>query len=375
MGPLDNFYNHFSTFLKELTPYYPIILILSGLVLAFFVDLLIKRYKTYIIKNKIVKEYQTYKQVPFMWQSLKILFSSVRGYIFFWIFILSIYTSIVISFNPQGEYQYYLVSTIFVLFIFSLTWFTANSSSKIIHARSKKLASTSIFISIVRISIYLLGLLIILNYFHQDISWLLGTLGIAGLAVALALQDTLSNFFAGMYLIASRQIKPGHYVKLNSGEEGVIVDINWRSTTLQALPNHIIIIPNSKIAGATITNYHLPAPPVNLYIAIGVHYDSNLKQVEAVCLDVAYELFKRPDLNFDRSFEPLVRYNEFSDSSINFNVILRANEYGDQFLIKHEYMKTIHERFKKEGITIPYPIRTIEFDTDLKLTDDKEKKT
>ena len=365
MGPLDNSYSNFDKLLKELAPYYPIILIISGLLLAIFIDFLIKRYKNYIIKNKIVKEYQTYKQIPFVWQSLKILFSSIRGYVFFWIFVLSVYSAVLLSFNPQGTDLYYLDS-----FVFTLAWFSANISAKIVHARSKKLASTSIFISIIRSSIYVIGVLIILNYFHQDISWLLGTLGIAGLAVALALQDTLSNFFAGMYLIASRQLKPGHYIKLDSGEEGIIVDINWRSTTLQALPNHIIIIPNSKIAGANITNFHLPAPPVNLYIAIGVHYDSDLKYVEKVCLDVARELFKRPELKFDTTFEPLVRYNTFGDSSINFNVILRALEYGEQFLIKHEYIKAIHERFNKEGITIPYPIRTIEFDTDLKLRGD-----
>ena len=375
MGTFDNFFTAFNAFMKFISPYLPIVLILGGLVLAVFIDYLIKRTKKYIIKNKIAKDYQLYKQIPFAWQSLKILFSSIRSYVFFWIFILSIYSAIIYSFGDRLSIRqtYYLSSIMFILFIFSLTWLTADFAARVIHARSKILASTSIFISIIRISIYLLGVLVILNYFNQDITWLLGTLGIAGLAVALALQDTLSNFFAGLYIIASRQIKPGHYIKLDSGEEGTIIDINWRSTTLQAMANHIIIIPNSKIGSATITNYHLPAPPVNLYIPIGVHYESDLEHVEKICLEVARELVKNPDLQIDKTFEPIVRYNTFDDSSINFNVIIRSVDYFQQFLIKHEYMKAIHERFTKEGITIPYPIRTIEFDTDLKLSkEDKE---
>ena len=377
MGPIDDFYARFSTFLTTLTPYYPIILIIAGLILSIFIDLLIKRFKGYIIRNKIAKEYQVYKQIPFAWQSLKIVFSSVRIYIYFWIFLLSVYSAILMSFSEHFTKVptdlETLDTVVFTLFVISLTYGVANIASNIINARAKLLASTSIFISIVRVTIYLLGLLVLLQTFHQDITWLLGTLGIAGLAVALALQDTLSNFFAGLYIIASRQIKPGHYIKLDSGEEGLIVDVNWRSTTLKALPNHIIIIPNSKVAGATITNYHLPAPPVNLYIAIGVHYESDLEYVEKVCLEVAQELQKNTNLKLDATYTPLVRYNSFGDSSINFNVIMRATEYTEQFLIKHEYIKAIQKRFNAEGITIPYPIRTLEFATELDVSEKKEK--
>ena len=367
MGPTDNVYTSFLELLKSLTPYFPYIMILSGLLLAVIIDFLLKWLKGYIIRNKIVTNYQTYKRIPFIWQAMKIMFASVRVYIYIWIFLLTIYASLLFSNSLQDTQIEYVNSILFVLFVISITWATADILARIIHARSKILASTSIFISIVRITVYLLGLLVILNYFKQDITWLLGTLGIAGLAVALALQDTLANFFAGLYIIASRQIKPGHYIKLDSGEEGVIVDINWRSTTLQALQNHIIIIPNSKIGSAIITNYHLPSPPLNLYIAIGVHYNSDLKKVEKTCLEVAHSLLSKPELKLDPTYEPRVRYNEFSDSSINFNVIMRALEYSEQFLIKHEYIKAVQERFNREGIIIPYPIRTIEFATSLQM--------
>jgi small-conductance mechanosensitive channel len=376
MGPVDEFYASFISFLQSITPYLPVFLIIFGLLLALFIDLLIKRIKKYIIKNKIAKNFQTYRQIPFAWQSMKILFSSVRVYIYFWIILLSIYSAIIFSVPhsqlqlPDGSPTSLLTdinAIIFVLFVLSFTYLVADISARIIHARSKVLASTSIFISIIRISIYLLGTLIILNYFNQDITWLLGTLGIAGLAVALALQDTLSNFFAGLYIIASRQIRPGHYIKLDSGEEGIIVDINWRSTTLKAIQNFIIIIPNSKIGNATITNYHLPSPPVSLVVSIGVHYDSDLQKVEKICLEVAQKLKKNSDLKIDMDFEPRIRYQTFGDSSINFNVVLQTLEYSEQFKIRHEYIKAIHKRFKEEGIVIPYPIRTLEFNKDQKV--------
>lgn len=367
MGLSDNLYNSLIELYKIGQDNFPIVLILSAIILAFFLDLIIKRMKSYVIHNKIAKGFQTYQRVPFIWQSMKIIFASVRIYIYVWILLISFYYSIYYSGSIAPKDKPGLYSILFVFFIITVTLLTANILAKIIHARAKILASTSIFISIVQVTVYLVGLLVILTYLHQDITWLIGTLGIAGLAVALALQDTLANFFAGLYIIASRQIKPGHYIKLDSGEEGVITDVNWRSTTIQALANHIIIIPNSKIGSAIITNYHLPLPPINVYIAIGVHYESNLKQVEQICIEVAREIMKNPILKLDTSYDPIVRYNTFADSSINFNVIMRALEYSEQFLIKHEYIKAIHERFNREGITIPYPIRTIEFATDLKF--------
>lgn len=372
MGPVEDIVAKLQTYLATLSHYVPLLLIIVGLFLALLLDIIINKFKGYIIRNKIVKEYQVYRQIPFAWQALKIVFSEIRIYIYFWIFLISTYYAILMSFPNElliSSNLEIFKTIMLTLFIVSLTYCSANIISKIINARAKLLASTSIFISIIRVGVYSIGLLVLLQVYHQDITWLLGTLGIAGLAVALALQDTLSNFFAGLYIIASRQIKPGHYIKLDSGEEGLIVDVNWRSTTLQAMPNHIIIIPNSKVAGATITNFHLPKPPVNLYIAIGVHYESDLEYVEKVCLEVAKDLVKNPNLKLDTEFTPLVRYNSFGDSSINFNVIIRAVEYTEQFLIKHEYIKAIQKRFNEEGITIPYPIRTLEFATDLNVQD------
>ena len=154
------------------------------------------------------------------------------------------------------------------------------------------LPSTSIITNIVRIVIYAIGLLFLLQSLGISITPLLTALGVGGLAVALALQETLTNLFAGIQIIASGKIKPNNYVQLESGQEGYVQDITWRSTTIKALPNHIIIVPNSKMAGAIVRNYSLPENEIAVLINVGVSYDSDLEKVERVTIEVGKETLK-----------------------------------------------------------------------------------
>ena len=112
-------------------------------------------------------------------------------------------------------------------------------------------------------------------------------LGVGGIAVALALQDTLSNLFSGFYVSVAGQVHIGDYIKLDSGEEGYITDITWRSTFLRSLQNNVIIIPNSKMGKATITNYNLPEQAMSVSIAVSVSYDCNPLNVEEALMGIA----------------------------------------------------------------------------------------
>jgi small-conductance mechanosensitive channel len=194
-----------------------------------------------------------------------------------------------------------------------------------------------------------------------SITPILATLGVGGLAVALALQDTLSNFFSGFHITVARQIKINDYIKLDSGEEGYVVDINWRTTKIKMLPNNVILVPNEKLTKAIVTNYCLPDKEMAVLVNLGVHYSSDLRKVEKVTCEAAREIMKEV-VGGVPEFEPFIRYSAFGDSSIGFTVILRAKEFVDQYLIKHEFIKRLHERYKKEGIVIPYPIRTIHYE-------------
>jgi small-conductance mechanosensitive channel len=211
---------------------------------------------------------------------------------------------------------------------------------------------------VVSITILVVGILIVLMQLDVKIGPLLAGLGLGGLAVALALQDTLSNLFAGVYMMVDRPITVGDFIKLESGEEGFVEEIGWRNTKVRMWANNIVVIPNSKLSQSVVTNYYLPQQELSVYVGCGVAYDSDLEHVERVCIEVAKQVMERipgsaPD------WTPVVRYKEFADFSINFLVVLRVKDFGTQYLLAHEYIKALHRRFGEEGIEIPFPIRTV----------------
>lgn len=219
---------------------------------------------------------------------------------------------------------------------------------------------TNLTRSLLKIMIITIGGLMVLNALGVSITPLLTTLGIAGLAVALALQDTLANIFAGFYITMSRDIKKGDFVKLETGEQGYVNEIGWRATSVRMLPNNMVIIPNSKLAQSVMTNFYQPFQEMSVYIQVGVHYDSDLEKVERVTKEVGREILKTVP-GAVPNFEPLVRFHTFSDFSINLTVILRAKEFMANYLMKHEFIKKLHKRYAREGINIPYPIRAINY--------------
>jgi small-conductance mechanosensitive channel len=176
--------------------------------------------------------------------------------------------------------------------------------------------------------------------------------------VALALQEPLANFFAGLFLTLGGQIRPGDYIRLDSGQEGYVADFSWRSTRLRMLPNNLVVVPNAKLAQAIVTNHHLPSKDLAVLVEVGVDYASDLPQVERVVAAVGRQVMADVAGGVP-GFEPFIRYHTFADSSVNFTVILRAAEFVDQYLIKHEFIKRLHAAFMREGIVIPYPTRTI----------------
>jgi len=280
-----------------------------------------------------------------------------------WFLMLGIYIALEISKLPQN-----IVDTagkiLLALGLFSITLVAVNLSNAFIARHSTSIDGvmpmTSLTQNIARVVIFSIGIMVILHTLGISIAPVLATLGVGGLAVALALQDTLSNVFAGFYITISRQLRIGDYVKLDTGEEGFIIDITWRSTKIRALANNIILIPNEKLTKAIATNYYLPDKELAVRVPVGVHYSSDLEKVERVTIEVAKEVMKEVPGGIP-NFEPAVRFHTFADSSINFNVIMRASEFTDQYIITHEFIKRLHKRYAKEGITIPYPIRAINY--------------
>jgi small-conductance mechanosensitive channel len=203
-----------------------------------------------------------------------------------------------------------------------------------------------------------IGLLMLLDTFGISITPILASIGIGSLAVALALQPTLESFFAGVQLVTDRPIRVGDFIRLESGEEGYVDKIGWRTTWIRMLPNNMLIIPNKQLVGSRLLNYYYPSRELSLVIPVGVHYASDLAKVERVTVEVAEEIQRRvPGTVPDH--KPFVRFHTMGSSSIDFSVILRAQEFNDTFLMKHAFIKALLARYAQEGIVIPFPITAI----------------
>lgn len=213
--------------------------------------------------------------------------------------------------------------------------------------------------ALLRLAVLILGTLVLLDTLHISITPLLASLGVASLAVGLALQGTLSNLFAGIQLISTRPIRVGDFIRLQSGEEGYVSEIGWRDTRIRMLPNNLVIVPNSKLAESVITNYDLPEKELAVLVQVGVGYKSDLARVEKVTIEVAQDIQRTVEGGV-RGFEPIMRYHTFDSSSINFTVAMRAQHFVDQILMKHEFIKRLHARYQQEGIDISWPLRTVD---------------
>ncbi len=213
---------------------------------------------------------------------------------------------------------------------------------------------------IVRATVMGLGLLILLDSFGVSITPIIASLGIGSLAVALALQPTLENFFSGIQIMVDKPISVGQFIKLDSGEEGYVHKIGWRSTWVRMLPNNMVVIPNKVLVDSKVLNYYYPEPEMAVLVQVGVHYDSDLEHVEKVTIEVGEEVLRSVQGGVPE-FKPFIRYHTFNDFSIDFTVILRAKEFVDNYLVKHEFIKRLHKRFDEEGIVIPYPINTLDW--------------
>ncbi|MFF4018640.1 mechanosensitive ion channel family protein [Streptomyces sp. NPDC001843] len=249
-----------------------------------------------------------------------------------------------------------------VLLIFVVTLSAARVIAGLVQSvtqsRSGVAGSATIFVNITRVLVMAIGFLVVLQTLGISIAPMLTALGVGGLAVALALQDTLANLFAGIHILASKTVQPGDYIRLNTGEEGYVVDINWRQTTVRQLSNNLVVVPNGELAKSNMTNYTRPEQQLTILVQVGVSYDSDLDHVERVTTEVIAETMTEvtgaiPD------HEPAIRFHTFGDSRIGFTVILGVGEFSDQYRIKHEFIKRLHRRYREEGIRIPAPTRTV----------------
>lgn len=291
-----------------------------------------------------------------------IIIRTLKAPALYWCIAIGLYIGVGMSELPD-KYVYYINKTIHIIIILSITIAAANLSGNIFTNYIKRsnlpFPTTGLAYGIVKGTIFVLGFLIALSAIGISIAPFITALGIGGFAVALALQDTLANLFAGIHLLVERSVRVGDFIKLETGQEGYIEDITWRTTRIRMLPNNMVIIPNNKLSQSIVTNYYLPEKEMSLLIPIGVSYSSDPDNVERILTEVALNsvgeiqgLLGEPP--------PFVRFIPgFGESSLDFTLICQVSEVTDQYLAQHELRKRILKRFNEEGIEIPYPHRTV----------------
>lgn len=284
---------------------------------------------------------------------------TARRYVPFWIILAG--AGLGVRYAPLHPAWIHRIDRLIMVFlILSVSLALSSMLTHLIrrYAQRLNLGATTLVENLFRVVILGMGLLLILSNLGISIAPLLTALGVGSLAVALALQDTLSNLFAGIYIIVNRRIRVGDFVKVDTGDKGYVTDIGWRATLLRDLNHNIVIIPNTKLAQATVTNFHLPQRDLAVPVDIGVAYGSDLEKVERVTFEVARDIQHTVE-GAVPEFEPVIRYHTFGDSAIVFTATLRAKEFFDQHLIRHEFIKRLKERYRREGIEIPFPQQVV----------------
>jgi small-conductance mechanosensitive channel len=220
---------------------------------------------------------------------------------------------------------------------------------------------------VVRTLFALMGTILFLDNLGVSLTAVWTTLGVGSVAVALALQETLSNFFSGLYIMADRPVRLNDYIKLDSNQEGYVLRIGWRSTILRTLGNNFVVIPNSTLAKATITNYSAPETRMSYTLPVGVVYGTDPSRVEKVLLEATHEAIGDGLEGLLAKPEPSVSFIPgFGDSSMNFSLNLQVRQFTDQYPVQSELRKRIVKKFQEAGIEMPFPTRSLVLDKSTK---------
>ncbi|WP_051555383.1 mechanosensitive ion channel family protein [Anaerovibrio lipolyticus] len=359
----------FRDYVESLNPHELFLLFLPpiiGLVLAIFVGWCCNRYVSNQIESHPTLQKLTWKTA---------LIRGLKGAPI--LIVVSLYLSFVTKMMSMPEPVEHLLTYIFfIILIITVMQVIARTATAIINniivARNENISETSLLTDMVSWSIYVIGIIIILAECGISITPFITAMGVGGMALALGMQETLASVFAGFTMIFAPQIRNNDFVRLSNGQEGRIVDIAWRYTTIENLEGNTIVVPNKQIASAILTNYSVPAQDIKVKLQCGVAYDSDLDKVEQVVLEVAQKiqddvtkdiLASKGKIAADASVttaKPGIFFHTFGDSAIEFSVTLNCKAFTHQYRMKHEFIKALTKRFREEGIEIPFPIVTVQ---------------
>jgi len=317
-----------------------------------------------LVRALLLSGIRRWARAPNGWSSLA---QAVRVPSVLWSIVLGLWIAIDVAGETEQlprrlSQQFGLILEVAI--ILSVTLTVAGILSTLIQRASERQALggpiTGLGQAVVRGVVLIVGFLVLLAALGIQITPILTALGVGGLAVALALQDTLSNLFAGAHLLADKPIRVGDYVKVADTVEGYVVDIGWRSTRVRMLQNMVVTIPNKRVAESIITNYDMPDPRLTLLIRVSVDYGSDVELVERLLIEEATGAVGEV-AGLMATPSPSARLIPgFGDFSLDFTLSCQVASFTDQFAVQHELRKRILRRLGVEGIRIPVQVRAAE---------------
>ena len=255
-----------------------------------------------------------------------------------------------------GAASTFAESAVKVLTIVIITAFSARIVGRLVDAytgrEGTRLPSSSIFANLARGTVWALGGAAVLAALGISIAPIITALGVAGLAVGLALQPTLENVFSGVQVLASRQIEPGHFIRLETGEEGTVEDVTWRNTTIKRPSGELVIVPNSVIGRSLVTNFSAAGNDYGMGVLVSVSYGTDLEVVEQIALEVAREVIAEVG-GAVRDSEPIVRFTDLTPPTVTFTTIIRVNSYAERIPARSEFIRRLDRRLSEAGIEAP----------------------
>ena len=195
--------------------------------------------------------------------------------------------------------------------------------------------------------VYAIGVMLMLDALGISIGPLIASLSLGGLAVALAIQPTLANVFAGTYVATENVISPGDYIELEGGIAGYVIEVSLRSTRIRTWENQLVVIPNSRLAETIVTNYSEPTPPINVYLTCRVSYSSDLDRVEAVARDVMDRVLEESPYAV-KDYGSYFAFDTFGESNLDFWLFVQAKDRLASFELRSELINALHRRFDEE---------------------------
>lgn len=332
---------------------HPVLFILAGFIMGF-------------IGDKILLRRLQRRAVYAGWKANRVILDSLSGMPLLWSTLAGIYGGLVYSpFTPE-QVQFWL-RVLLVPFILSITVFVIRLGVGFIdysnEARGDSVATVSLSRSLIKAIVFLTGVLVLLQSLGISITPIIAALGISGIAVSLAMEETLSNVFSGLYIIFSKQVQPGDYVRMKIDErdhiKGYIIDITWRCTKIRVVPDRVIqdnqlgivTVPNSRMASDIVVMHYRTNREQEMLLDLRIAAGVDLDRLEQMTIDVATRVTRSffPDVS---DVAPVVRFWGLSPTAIDLTLAMYGNELLDAHLLQHEVIKHLYKRYQDEGIIL-----------------------